>query len=93
MRFMAATPAVRVIAKIADALNLGAGGDDQNKAQLAADAVAGLVAQLGLPQRLRDVGLQQADLPTIAQSLIAQAKARRVALPEFQIETLLTQMW
>ncbi len=93
MRFMASTPAVGTIARVADALNLGIGSDDQSKAHLAADAVAGLVARLGLPQRLRDVGLKAADLPAIAQSLIAQAKARRVSLPEAQIETLLTQMW
>jgi len=93
MRFMAATPAVKAIARVADALNLGVDSDDQSKAFLAAEAVAGLVVQLGLPQRLREVGLKEADLPAIAQSLIAQAKARRVPLPENQIEALLAQMW
>ena len=56
-------------------------------ANAAADAVSGLIAQLGLPQRLRDVGVPESELQTIA----ATTPSRELNADE--VETLLKEMW
>jgi alcohol dehydrogenase class IV len=55
------------LGRIAQALCLLSEDTDETKLALsAADAVSGLVGQLGLPQHLRDVGIDESELPTIA---------------------------
>lgn len=68
MRFNADVTA-RELAAVAQAMGL-AGPDDIQLAGLAAQAVYDLIAQTGLPQRLRDVGVAEADLPLLAQTAL-----------------------
>lgn len=58
-----ATPLARIAHTV---LRLPEGISDQEAATKAADAVSNLVKRLGLPQRLHDVGVTEADLHTIA---------------------------
>ena len=61
--------------------------DNVQIAHAAADAVSSLIAQLGLPQRLRDVGVPESELATIA----ATTPSRELNADE--IEALLKDMW
>lgn len=72
MRFNADATAPE-LAAAARAMGLD-GGTEQELAEKAAQAVYDLVTQIGLPQRLRDVGVAEADLPQLAQ-LALQSKA------------------
>jgi len=74
--------------KIAQAIGLLSEDlDSVQIARAAADAVSGLIAQLGLPQRLRDVDVPESDLHTIAET----TPNRELNVDE--IETLLKEMW
>jgi maleylacetate reductase len=59
-------------------------------------ALAALVAELGLPQRLRDVGVRREDFPAIAEKVLEdfaiRANPRPVAAPE-QILEILELAW
>jgi alcohol dehydrogenase len=56
------------LAQAAAAMGLAvAGQSDEAAGEAAAQHVYNLVSQLGLPQRLRDAGVKQADLPQLAQ--------------------------
>lgn len=72
MRFNADATAPE-LAAVARAMGLNH-GSDQELAEKAAQAVYDLVTRIGLPQRLRDVGVAEADLPQLAQ-LALQSKA------------------
>jgi maleylacetate reductase len=72
MRFNADATAPELGA-VARAMGLE-GGDDASLAQRAADHVYELITGLGLPQRLRDVGVTAGDLPRLAR-LALQSKA------------------
>ena len=62
------------LAIVAEAMGIArAGRDDEALALAAADALAALVRQLGQPQRLRDVGVTRAQLPALADALLASA--------------------
>jgi 1,3-propanediol dehydrogenase len=54
------------LAAVARAMNL-VGESETELAEMAAQAVYDLITQIGLPQRLRDVGVAEADLPYLAQ--------------------------
>lgn len=45
---------------------LGAGGSESSKAEAAADLLEGFIADLGLPTRIRDLGVGRADLESVA---------------------------
>jgi alcohol dehydrogenase class IV len=56
------------LAEIARAMGLDAAGQsDEAAGEAAAQHVYNLVSQLGLPQRLRDAGVREADLPHLAE--------------------------
>jgi 3-oxoacid CoA-transferase len=61
--------------------------DSVQIAQTAADAVSGLIGQLGLPQRLRDVGVPESELASIATTTPSRE------MNKDQIEALLKEMW
>lgn len=72
-----------------------AGRPPEDAARAAADAVAGLVRDLGLPGRLRDAGVTEGDVRQIAHAAFMEVKARDVPgirTPE-DVEALLTTMW
>jgi alcohol dehydrogenase class IV len=72
MRYNADAAATE-LAAVARAMGLD-GGDDAGLAQRAADHVDAFITSLGLPQRLRDVGVAAGDLPRLAR-LALQSKA------------------
>lgn len=85
------------LARAAAAMGLNTVGNSSEAAAIAAtDAVAGLTRQMGLPQRLRDAGVHEADLPTLArlamQSRAVQSNPRPVTDPA-QLEALLRAAW
>lgn len=65
MRFNADATAPE-LAAVARAMGL-TGGTDPELAEQAAQTVYELITRIGLPQRLRDVGVAEADLPHLAQ--------------------------
>jgi alcohol dehydrogenase class IV len=65
MRFNADATAPE-LAAVARAMGV-AGQSDSQLAEQAAQAVYDLIAHMGLPQRLRDVGVAEADLPHLAE--------------------------
>lgn len=78
----------QALARIAQALRLVDDNDySQSAALKAADAVSELVRHLGLPQRLRDVGVPESDLHAIAAS--TPSRDLNVA----GVEELLHAMW
>ncbi|MGR8920824.1 MAG: iron-containing alcohol dehydrogenase, partial [Gammaproteobacteria bacterium] len=68
------------------------GLDDAAAAAAARDAVAGLVGELGLPGRLRDVGVSQDDFAALArdalEDMIVATNPRPVSSVEEVIELL-----
>ncbi len=68
MRFNADVTAPE-LAAVAQAMGI-TGPNDIQSAGLAAQAVYDLIARTGLPQRLRDVGVAEADLPLLAQTAL-----------------------
>ncbi len=61
------------LARIAQTLGLISEDTDETKlARSAADAVSGLVGQLGLPQHLRNVNIDESELPNIAATTPSQ---------------------
>ena len=72
MRFNADATAPELGA-VAQAMGL-TGGTDPELAEQAAQTVYDLITRIGLPQRLRDVGVAEADLPRLAQ-LALKSKA------------------
>jgi maleylacetate reductase len=64
--------------------------------RIAAQQIFALVGQMNLPQRLRDVGVQQADLPRIAQLAFQNHTVQNNPKPitaASQIEELLLEAW
>lgn len=66
MRGLAEREPIR-LRPVAEALGLAAGVDDRSAALAAADAVERLALDLGLPTRLSEVHIGEADLEWIAQ--------------------------
>ncbi|GCE24087.1 iron-containing alcohol dehydrogenase [Dictyobacter kobayashii] len=87
MRAMASTHA-SALAPIARRQGLvDSSASDQDAARSAADAVSALIQRLGLPQRLRDVGVPADELRKIAETTSSQS------LKVDEIEALLKEMW
>lgn len=89
-------PVLRWIGKAAGAQRhvvceaMGCGGDD------AAQAVAGLVGSLGLPSRLRDVGVDAVHLPVIAERALHDpltANCPRKVQDAAQVRQILEMAW
>jgi maleylacetate reductase len=95
MRFNADFCAVE-LSQIATALNVARDGrDDVSFARAAANRVFELVHEMNLPQRLRDVGVPEQDLPRLAE-LAAQSRTVQnnpKPIDSLQVETLLRAMW
>ena len=83
MRFMSTRDAshTAVIARIGRAIAGDIVGDDPRAAQAAVDAVGDLLARLGLPTRLREVGVEADAIPAIAAG-VAGAGAERARIEE-----------
>lgn len=94
MRFNAEACAAE-LAPLAAALGV-AHGQVQEMARAAAGNVAALVAGLGLPSRLRDVGVREPDLPRLAQFAFAnktvQNNPKKIG-DMGEIEELLREAW
>lgn len=76
------------LAGMARALNrAGDGSEDREAALAAADAVAGLVQQLGLPASLREVKVPQEALESIAQAAVGDAPHKA------EVVEILRQAW
>ena len=72
-----------------------AGTSDSESAQQLADALESLIAQLGLPTRLQDAGVQHQDLERVAQSFSARGAvpAQVGASTLAEIQVLLESAW
>ncbi|HEY8491531.1 MAG TPA: iron-containing alcohol dehydrogenase [Dehalococcoidia bacterium] len=84
------------LASAAAAMGVEAGGrPPEEAARAGADAVAGLVARLGVPSRLRDAGVAEEDLREIAHAAFLEVRAREVPGLDSPaaVEALLRQMW
>lgn len=85
------------LAQAAEAMGIaGAGQSAESAAEEAINKVYELIGQMNLPQRLRDVGVQEADLPGLArialQSRAVQSNPRPIT-GAAQIEEVLRAAW
>src|SRR5262249_41841155 len=85
------------LAQVAHAMGLCAEGqDDRAAAQTAVDGVFKFIGALGLPQRLRDAGIFESDLPRLAglalQSRAVQDNPKPIA-DAAQAESILRAAW
>lgn len=85
------------LAQAAEAMGVAVGGRDPRAAGGdAAQMVAGWVAQMGLPTRLREIGVREEQLPTLARDAFASRTVHNNPLPitdVAQIEALLRAAW
>ena len=85
------------LAEVALALGQpGEGGTELSLALRGATAVSDLVRRLGLPQRLRDVGVPQAGLEAVARDAFPRSAVKANPKPiasEAQLLEVLTQAW
>lgn len=94
MRFNAdeTTPELAAVARA-----MGLAGDNETElAEQAAQHVYELITQIGLPQRLRDVGIAQDDLPHLAQLALKSRAVQNNPKPitgAAQAETVLRAAW
>ncbi len=84
------------LAGIAEAMGIPREGrDDAARVELAAERVQEWAGQAGLPQRLREVGVKEGDLPRLAE-LAAQSRTVRnnvKPIGDAQLAALLREMW
>jgi alcohol dehydrogenase class IV len=83
------------LAAVARVMGLTGGGDIQS-ALGAAQAVYKLIGRIGLPQRLRDVGVAEADLPHLARTALKSQAVRNNPKPitdAAQTEAVLRAAW
>ncbi len=96
MRFNLAATAPQ-LTQAAEAIGLSTAGQSDEGATLATiQQVSDWIAQMHLPQRLREVGVHEADLPELAQLAFASRAVQNNPLPlrdVAQIETLLREAW
>lgn len=85
MRFNARGAAFE-LAEVARAMGL-TGVEEDGLAEAACRAVADLVAELGLPQRLREVGVAEEDLPALARAAMSSkaVQANPVEITELEV--------
>lgn len=75
LRFNAAEPAAaQAYAQLADLLQPGLAGDVHARARYFVKQLEALIAATGLPMRLRDHGIAEADLPTLAADAMLQTR-------------------
>jgi maleylacetate reductase len=94
MRFNADATASELTA-VARAMGL-AGASEAELAEKAAQAVYGLISQIGLPQRLREAGVAEADLPRLAQLALKSQAVQNNPKPitdAAQIEAVFRTAW
>jgi alcohol dehydrogenase class IV len=58
-----------------------------------AEALAGFVRGLGLPSRLRDLGVPREDIPAIAAEVLQDFSASRLGLTAAEVEAMLERAW
>jgi len=96
LRFNLAATAPQ-LAQAAQAVGLSrAGQRDEITASAVVQRLADLLTQLQLPQRLREIGVREHDLPALAQIVFASRTARQNPQPlkdAAQVETLLHEAW
>jgi maleylacetate reductase len=96
IRFNAGATAAHLL-PAAQAMGISTNGHPPVEAvQLAAQQIYELVGQMNLPQRLRDAGVQQTDLPRIAQLAFQNRTVQNNPKPitsASQIEELLHEAW
>ena len=96
VRFNAGATAAQLL-PVAEALGISVDGRSPAAAvEAAADRIFELVGQMNLPQRLRDTGVKEADLPYLAQlgfqNRTVQGNPRPI-LEAAQLEKLLREAW
>jgi alcohol dehydrogenase class IV len=84
------------LARLAQALGVGSGLPDKEAAKCAPDFIEDFYRQLGMPVRLRDAGIAQADFDRIARDAMGDfylhQNARKVKT-QSELTDLLKQMW
>jgi maleylacetate reductase len=82
------------LALAAEALGIaGAGHDDATLAEAAAQLVYDMVGRMGMPQRLRDAGVREADLPKLAQLAFESRTVRSNPQPVTEVGQLEALLW
>lgn len=85
------------LAQVARAMGLdGAGQSDEAAGEAAAQHVYHLVSQLGLPQRLREAGVNEADLPHLAELALKSSAVQSNPMPltsAVQAEAIFRAAW
>jgi alcohol dehydrogenase class IV len=85
------------LAQVATAIDPAISGDSTAAVAAAGiDRVAALIRELGLPQRLRDVGVAGSDLPQLARLAVASSAVRNNPKPvkdAAELEALLRDAW
>lgn len=85
------------LAQAAEAMGIArAGQSAESAAEEAINKVYELIGQMNLPQRLRDVGVQEADLPGLARIALQSRAVRSNPRPitgTAQIEEVLRAAW
>jgi alcohol dehydrogenase class IV len=78
-----------------EALGGTSSGDAGRDGAAAADCIAALVARLPLPQRLRDVGIAEGDLPELARLTMSDYMMANLPRPmaETDVQALLASVW
>ena len=84
------------LAMVAEAMGIGHGRSDYAMALAAADAAYDLIGQLGVPQRLRDVGVEESLLPRLAENMLesnAIGNNRKPVTTREQALAFLQEIW
>jgi alcohol dehydrogenase class IV len=96
MRFNLDTTAPE-LAQAAEAMGIALDGQSAQEAgQAAAQKIHDLIGQMNLPQRLRDVGVREADLPHLAQAALQSRAVQnnpKLITDAAQIEQVLRAAW
>jgi alcohol dehydrogenase len=85
------------LAQAAEAMGIPAGDrSDEATAEAVVERIDDLIRQMGLPRRLRDVGVQQADIPRLAELALDSRAVRdnpRPVSDAEQIQDLAQAAW
>jgi alcohol dehydrogenase len=77
------------VRRMADALGAGGAGAPETAAPAAADALGAFYQGLGMPSRVRDLGIPQDALPLVAGDTLKNFNANRGTRPADQAERML----
>jgi maleylacetate reductase len=84
------------LAQVAQAMGVASSQSEAEAAEIAARSVYNLISQLNLPQRLRDVGVAETDLPHLAELALKSSAVQSNPKPitgAAQIESVFRAAW